>query len=41
MFRYSQNLYESYDNSAINEDYKLLTRMDRLNFNPEDYHCAT
>jgi hypothetical protein len=41
MFKYSQALYESFSEGAVSEDYRALTRMDRLNFNPEDYHCCT
>lgn len=41
MFRYSQVLYESYNESSTNEDYRTLTRMERLSYNPEDYHCCT
>ena len=40
MFRYSQSLYETYSDSYMSEDYKTLSRMERLNFNPEEYHTT-
>ena len=38
MFRYSQSLYETYSDNYMSEDYKALSRIERLNFNPEEYH---
>ena len=35
MFRYSQSLYETYSDNYTSQDYKTLTRMERLSFNPE------
>ena len=40
MFRYSQSLYETYSDNYTSQDYKTLTRMERLSFNPEEYHTT-
>ena len=40
MFRYSQSLYETFSDNHTSEDYKALTRLERLSFNPEEYHTA-
>ena len=40
MFKYSQSLYESYGpTSQVSEEYKQLTKLERLTSNPEEYHC--
>lgn len=40
MFRYSQGKFESFGEGTVSEDYRAITRMERLSSNPEDYHCA-
>jgi hypothetical protein len=41
MFRYTQACYQSHNESGMSEDYRRLAKVDRLNFNPEDYHGQT
>ncbi len=38
MFKYSQSLYETFSEAYMSEEYRNLTRMQRLSFNPEEYH---